>query len=313
LYYDQNRLFAPFYRRRAEMGSFAAAAIKVNISTTSIRNSVEKLEIGLNTILFIRKPADGVTLTDEGRRLLEQSKVLLNNVEDIEGSFTAIDRKLRGNLTIGCQEGLTWSLIPRAIHKINIEHPELNISIKTVWMDTRFESLDSASVDVLITFSLLPELPKKYSVTELCLPQACVMMRKGHPLDNGRPISLKDLVPYPHIFIHDGPAWPLFHGMYVERGLEPEIFMYSNISTGAQSVVGRSDAVSLRILRPANPLTPLGDPMVVPIIKDNVQRPRLIAITNKIRRPLPLDKRLVFIQICQSLFDEGDMKSHVYY
>jgi len=297
----------------AEMGSFAAAAIKVNISTTSIRNSVEKLEIGLNTILFIRKPADGVTLTDEGRRLLEQSKVLLNNVEDIEGSFTAIDRKLRGNLTIGCQEGLTWSLIPRAIHKINIEHPELNISIKTVWMDTRFESLDSASVDVLITFSLLPELPKKYSVTELCLPQACVMMRKGHPLDNGRPISLKDLVPYPHIFIHDGPAWPLFHGMYVERGLEPEIFMYSNISTGAQSVVGRSDAVSLRILRPANPLTPLGDPMVVPIIKDNVQRPRLIAITNKIRRPLPLDKRLVFIQICQSLFDEGDMKSHVYY
>jgi len=180
-------------------------------------------------------------------------------------------------------------------------------------MDTRFESLDSASVDVLITFSLLPELPKKYSVTELCLPQTCVMMRKGHPLDNGRPISLKDLVPYPHIFIHDGPAWPLFHGMYVERGLEPEIFMYSNISTGAQSVVGRSDAVSLRILRPANPLTPLGDPMVVPIIKDNVQRPRLIAITNKIRRPLPLDKRLVFIQICQSLFDEGDMKSHVYY
>jgi len=296
-----------------ETGSFSAAATKINISTSSIRNSIEKLEFGLNTTLFVRKPADGVTLTEEGRRLLEQSKDLLNNVEDIEGSFTAIDRKLRGNLTIGCQEGLTWSLIPRAIHKINAEHPELNISVKTVWMDTRFESLDRAEVDVLITFTLLPELPKKYSVTELCLPQACAMMRKGHPLDKGVSVYLKDLAPYPHIFIHDGPAWPLFHGMYEERNLEPEIFMYSNISTGAQSVIGRSNAVSLRILRPANPLTPLGDPMVVPVIKDTVQRPRLVAITNKIRRHLSLDKRLVFIQICQSLFDSGDMRNHIYY
>ncbi len=297
----------------AETASFSSAAAKLNISTTSIRNSIEKLEASLNITLFVRKPANGVFLTSDGRKLLAQSKDFLNSVDDIEGSFISKHRKLRGNLTIGCQEGLTWSLIPRAINKINEVHPELNISVKTVWMDTQFESLDQAEVDVLVTFFIQKDLPQKYSITDLCSPQACVMMRKGHPLDNGKSIALKDLALFPHIFIKDGPAWELFYGMYQERGLDPEIFMFSNISTGAQAVIGRTDAVSLRILRPDNPLTPMGDPMVVPVIKDVVLRPRLLAATNKIKRPRTLDKRTAFINICQDLFDDGDMKAHVYY
>jgi len=297
----------------ADSESFSSAAEKLNISTTSIRNSVEKLETGLNVILFVRKPANGIFLTADGRILLAHSKDLLSAVEDVEGAFIATDRKLRGNLTIGCQEGLTWSLIPRAINKINRAHPELEISVKTVWMDTQFESLDQAEVDVLVTFSIKKEIPQKYSITDLCSPQACVMMRKGHPLDNGKSVALKDLAQYPHIFIKDGPAWELFYGMYRERDLNPEIFMFSNISTGAQSVIGRTDAVSLRILRPDNPLTPMGDGMVVPVIKDIVLKPRLLAATNKIRHPRMLDKRTVFTNICKQLFDDGDMRAHVYY
>lgn len=297
----------------AETGSFSMAASKVSISPTSIRHSIEKLETGLNTTLFIRRPAEGVSLTEDGQRLLRRSRHLINDAEDINGLFLSKDRKLRGNLIIGCQEGLTWSLVPRALEKMNELHPDLNISVKTVWMDTKFEKLESADVDVLLTFTILDELPTKYTVIDLCKPQACAMMRKGHPLDTGHPVALKDLSAYPHIFIQDGPAWPLFYGMYKERNLKPEIYMYSNISTGAQSAVGRTDAISLRILRPANTRTPLGDQMVVPMVKDKVQQPRLIAATNRIKRPLRLDKRVVFMDICKELFDGGDMKSHVYY
>jgi len=297
----------------SETGSFSQAASKLNISPTSIRHSIEKLETGLNVNLFVRKPAEGVSLTDDGRHLLERTRQLINDVEDIEGLFLSTKRTLRGNLVIGCQEGLTWSLVPRAIEKMNQDHPDLNISVKTVWMDTQLDSIANADVDVLITFILQKETPKKYSVTDLCNPQACAMMRKGHPLDTGQAVKLKDLALYPHIFIQDGPAWPLFHGMYEERNLSPEVYMFSNISTGAQSVVGRTDAISLRILRPANDYTPLGDPMVVPVIQDKVQRPRLVAVTNRVNRPLLLDKRFAFIQICQKLFDEGDMRKHIYY
>jgi len=180
-------------------------------------------------------------------------------------------------------------------------------------MDTNFESIDNAEVDVLITFSLKNKIAKKFYAADLCSPQACAMMRKGHPLDNGEPIKLKDLAEYPHIFIKDGPALELFYTMYSERNLVPEIYMYSNISTGAQSVVGCTDAVSLRIVRPANPYTPLGDPMVVPPLKDEVRRPRLVAITNRIKRHTMLDKRLVFINICQELFDNNEMQNHIYY
>jgi len=296
-----------------ETGSFSAAATRSHISTTSIRNSIDKLEDTLNTNLFVRKPSNGVVLTDDGRKLLEQSKELLTNVDEIENSFITPSRKLKGSLTIGCQEGLTWSLIPRAIKKLNEEHPELSVSAKTIWMDTNFESLDNAEVDVLITFSLQENIEKKFHAVDLCAPQACVMMRKGHPLDNGEPVKLKDVAEHPHIFIKDGPAWELFYTMYSERHLEPKIHMHSNISTGAQSMVGCTDAVSLRIIRPANPFTPLGDPMVVPPLADKVRRPRMVAVTNHFKRSNTLDKRLVFIPVCKDLFDNDEMRSHIYY
>jgi len=98
---------------------YLAAAAKSHISITSIRNSIDKLEMTLNTTLFLRKPSNGVALTGDGRKLLEQSKDLLINVEELESSFSTSNRTLKGTLTIGCQEGLTWSLIPRAIKKIN--------------------------------------------------------------------------------------------------------------------------------------------------------------------------------------------------
>jgi len=296
-----------------ETGSFTAAATKANISPTSIRNSIEKLEQSLNTILFVRKPASGVSLTHDGQKLLEHSKDLLASVDDIESSFVRKDRKLRGNLTIGCQEGLTWSLVPRAIDRMNQAHPELKISMQTIWMDTKFERLDRGEVDVLVTFILEKETPTKYAVMDLCSPRACVMMRKGHPLDTGEPVDLKDLAAFPHIFIKDGPAFPLFYGMYLELGLEPNIHMFSNISTGTQSVIGRTDSVSLRILRPAHPYTPLGDEMVVPLIKNDIIRPRLIAVINTTKASIAMDKRVEFQKSCRALFETGAMRKHVYY
>lgn len=296
-----------------DTGSMTLAATKANISTTSIRNSVEKLEMGLNTILFVRRPSNGVVLTDDGRKLLEKSKDLLATVEEIETSFQSKRRRLKGNLTIGCQEGLTWSLIPRAIDMMSELHPELKISIQTIWMDTKFQKLDSGEVDIIVTFTLDKEITSKYQVMDLCSPKACVMMRKGHPLDDGKPVDLHDLAKYPHIFIKDGPALPLFYGMYSKLKLEPNIHMYSNISTGTQSVIGRSDAVSLRILRPAHPYTPLGDLMVAPPIKNDVTRPRLMAVMNRTNTSLSIDKRIEFQKSCLSLFESGEMRQHIYY
>lgn len=297
----------------AETGSIALAADRANISHTSIRNSIEKLESGLNTVLFVRKSSCGVELTSDGRKLVSKSKGLLDNVEEIEYAFLSEDKSLRGNLVVGCQEGLTWSLVPRAIDLMNERHPELKISMQTIWMDTKFETLDKGDVDVLISFTVDKVLPAKYQVVDLCSPKACVMMRKGHPLDNGKAVSLVDVAKFPHIFIKDGPAYPLFYGMYKKRGLEPNIHMFSNISTGTQSVIGRTDSVSLRILRPAHSFTPLGDEMVVPPIKDDIIRPRLIAVINKTNTPISLDKRVEFQKACQHLFDTNVMKKHIYY
>ena len=297
----------------ARHGSIAHAAEAQNISPTSIRNSIEQLETGLKIQLFVRTPAAGVVLTNDGILLLTRAKSLVEEVDDIRANFLTPDHQLKGSLVIGCQESLTWSLVPRAIDKMNKRYPKVNITVKTVWMETGFAPLENGEVDVLLTFITAKKTSNKFTVQNLCLPKSSAMMRKGHPLDNGQPVKLEDLALYPHILLADGPSYNHYMGMYAKRNLEPTVYMLSNISTGTQAVIGRTNAVSLRVIRPAHNLTPLGDQMVAPVLKDKVSRPRLISATNKIRNSDIFDKRAAFIKICHELFETGEMQKHIYY
>jgi hypothetical protein len=77
------------------------------------------------------------------------------------------------------------------------------------------------------------------------------------PLDReGAPLTLRELAQFPQIYIQDGPALELFSGLYRHQGLTPRQAMVTNISTAAQALVGTSDCVSLRIVRPAHPWSP---------------------------------------------------------
>ncbi len=303
-----------YFKAVAEAGSFARAAESLFVSTTSVVHAVNQLEEHYKVQLLIRRKSIGVILTQDGEKLLAQSNILMLEVDAISESFLSGQGGLSGQLVVGCQEGLTWSLLPRVIDKMARLHPKLDIVTKTVWMSDKYSPLENGEVDVLVTFSYQQIVPPHINSVLLCQPDPVAMMRKGHPLyQEGEKVWLKDLVTYPQIMINDADGFSLFYGMYSNLGLEPKKMLMSNISTGAQAMVGRGDAISLRILKPAHDLSPLGDKLVFPALYDVVDKPDLVVQTNKTSTNISRTKHSVIVSLLKEVFDSGEMRAHINY
>ena len=171
-----------YFLAATEKKSFAAAAQSLFMSTTSIVHAVNQLEDHYKITLFVRKKAVGLTLTADGEKLRDKSRKLLLEADAIDNTFSSPEEGLQGELLVGCQEGLTWSLLPRVIGHLERQHPNLKIIIKTVWMEERLIPLKNGEIDILVTFLVNQKIPEQFVATSLCRPHTVALMRKGHPL-----------------------------------------------------------------------------------------------------------------------------------
>jgi len=298
----------------AETGTFAAAAERLNLSPSAVSYAIDNLEHRLRTTLLVRRPAAGVSPTADGLRLIRQVQPMISDLGEIELSFNPVDRELRGDLAIASQEGLGWSIVPYAIERLRTHHPALKFTFKTVFMEQLFKPLLIGESDVLLTFIVDLQDHPAIEQEVLCKPIPYAMVRKGHPLDrNGAPVSLEEIAAYPQLTIEDGPAHAFFSHIFKARGLTPEQGMASNVSSGAQALIGTSDEVSLRVVRPAHDMSPLGHPLVYLPVADLDTRPNLVIASVRSRYRNQSAKVGAFIRECRTIFAEGVMKQHLFY
>lgn len=303
-----------YFLAAATHGSFAAAGLKMHISPTSIGYAVDKLEDELSTSLFVRIPSKGLALTPDGEALRERARLVLSEMESIEEYFAGPESQFRGELVVGCQEGLMWSLMPRMIKVFAQRHPDLRISMISTDIGSDFALLDQGKIDVLLTFVLSSVSSKTYEIRELVSPELFAMMRQGHALDDGSEFtSLHALGQYPQVMNNEPTSFDIVYESYKQYGITPEIGFLSNMSAGAQAIVGNSDCVSLRFVRPATNASPLSDPLVFKRIEEDTLRPSVIVAKVKARSQDRRTKRDAFMEICNELFDSGEMRAHFFY
>ena len=121
-----NRLRA--FEAAARLGSFAAAAIEMNVTPAAISQKVRLLEDGLGFPLFKRHP-NGLELTDQGRAYQPG----LQSAFEAIARLTNEVRAMRAGpvLTVGVSPALAmhW-LIPR-LATFNRDHPDIEVRIAT--------------------------------------------------------------------------------------------------------------------------------------------------------------------------------------
>lgn len=131
----------------ARQESFSKAAELLGYSQSAVTVQIRLLEEELNTRLFDRLGRK-ISLTVQGRRFLEQSQVILrdiNQAKEIAGEET----ELKAPLHIGTLESLCFTKLPAVLRYFRERHPLVSIKITTAAPGQLYEMLEQNQLDLI--------------------------------------------------------------------------------------------------------------------------------------------------------------------
>jgi DNA-binding transcriptional LysR family regulator len=133
----------------ADTLSVTKAAERLHISQPPLSRHIHQLEEELGLTLFLRH-RHGVTLTDQGRRLLEKARAL-----DAAGTeFCVVARQMaqgeQSRIRIGIGWGL-WDVVNRLRLEFSKAHPDVTFEVRDVYCtDDVHDQLKTSSLDVVL-------------------------------------------------------------------------------------------------------------------------------------------------------------------
>lgn len=121
---DNIRLFQTI----AEKGSLVAAAREIGLSATTVSERLAALEAHYGVVLFNRTTRS-LSLTDEGRTLLEGAKSVLAEIEDLDTRIRHGADTLSGLIRISAPVDLGRSIVSDVIERFTQDHPAISVEL----------------------------------------------------------------------------------------------------------------------------------------------------------------------------------------
>jgi DNA-binding transcriptional LysR family regulator len=116
--------------RVAEVGSFTQAASDLGLQKASVSEHVRSLEELLGTRLLHRTTRK-VQATHDGAALLERSKDLLADMDDLEGMFRQVGADLNGRLRVDMPTSIARSIVMPRLGEFLAQYPNIHIEVSS--------------------------------------------------------------------------------------------------------------------------------------------------------------------------------------
>lgn len=179
---------------------FGKAAEACHVSQPTLSLQLQKLEdeLGLTVFDRLRKP---ILPTDEGRRFLDQAKVVIREHQRLLHMARARTGRVSGEFRLGIIPTVGNYLIPLFVEKFAKAHPDIDLYIEelqteTILQNLRDDRLDGAVLATPLRKKDLKEKPLYYEPFELYVSKSHPLLGKKrlHPsdLDGDQMWMLKD-------------------------------------------------------------------------------------------------------------------------
>ncbi|MEC5399236.1 LysR family transcriptional regulator [Uliginosibacterium sp. H1] len=116
------------FSKVVELGSFAAAADRLGMSTSAVSRQVAQLE-GLLDARLLNRTTRRISLTDNGRAYYERCLQLLSDLEEMEEQVAHSTARLRGTLRFTAPTSFGIHRLPPALGEFSARHPELGYDL----------------------------------------------------------------------------------------------------------------------------------------------------------------------------------------
>jgi len=173
--------------RSVELGTFAAVARELNVSAMMISKYVAQLERSLGVVL-LNRTTRSLNLTEAGQAYYNRSKLILEDLAELDDSTSQMGRSVKGVLKISAPIDFGGIYMVPVIEAYQRKYPDVKILLA---LDNKYQNLRDGLYDIviLVTDNLdLGVVARKIKETELG-----TYASPGYIEKNGCPQNLADL------------------------------------------------------------------------------------------------------------------------
>ena len=180
----------------AEIGKFSNAANVLGIAQPALSQSIQKLELILNTKLLLRNQ-QGVTLSESGKLFFPKAKQILNDLLEAQEDIKTLTDEPSGNVKIFLSPKLL-NLISMKLYKhMNIKYPKINLQFEEGFGLRGSNLIENGEIDI----GVLPDWKFNKNInSQLIISDNLYFYGKKDLINNtNEPIKFSDLINYPLI------------------------------------------------------------------------------------------------------------------
>jgi DNA-binding transcriptional LysR family regulator len=249
----------------AECGSVALAAERCHVSSPSISAAIAQLEQEFGLPLFIRRHAQGLSLTEGGRQFTEAARVVLAAGAALNDRAAELTGQVRGPLAVGCLLTFAQVVLPRLRRSFAEAHPEVEFRQSEHDHAALIEALRHARLDAALSYDL--ELPGDLDFLPLLPLAPYALLPEGHPLAGRAQVTAADLAPHPMVLLDLPYSADYFLSFFAAEGLRPRIAERTRDMGVMRAMVANGFGYSIANIRLGSDRAPDGRRLVfVPLV-----------------------------------------------
>lgn len=197
------------------------AADELHMTQPAASKQIKDLEEMLDVKLFERLPR-GMEPTIYGETMIRHARMALTSLALAHDDIVTLKAGLTGQVEVGVIMTPAMALLPRAIARVKEEAPLLRIGVQLETSNLLLDKLQHGTLDFMIGRIFDTGDTSGLIYEELTEEPACAVVRPGHPLLDGKELTLQDIAPLPWIVPPHGSILRYrFDMMFRRAGLEP--------------------------------------------------------------------------------------------
>jgi DNA-binding transcriptional LysR family regulator len=201
----------------AGAGSFTQASVELHIAQPALSYQIKRLEQELGVLLFDRQPR-GVSLTADGRELLERGNATLRAYDALLETARRLRPDATGALRVGFMAQGPGELLPAILRTFKRTHPGVEVTLHQFGFEDCFMGVARGTTDVGFASGPIDESDGVTFVTLFEEP-IVVAMAADHPLAERERLHIDDVIREP-LFTDTHPPgrWTDFWNAIEHRG-----------------------------------------------------------------------------------------------
>ncbi|MFP2239065.1 HTH-type transcriptional activator AaeR [Pseudescherichia vulneris] len=118
------------FAKVVELGSFTAAARQLEMSVSSISQTVSKLEDELQ-VKLLNRSTRSIGLTEAGKIYYQGCRRMLHEAQDVHEQLYAFNNTPIGTLRVGCSSTMAQNVLAAITSEMLREYPDLSVNLVT--------------------------------------------------------------------------------------------------------------------------------------------------------------------------------------